>query len=90
MNPKEKAVLDRIKELEDAITKCHEYLETGTHADWSGFRPLFADKTRDGDVLPPHKDWVKSSFLPHIEKALKNAHRILEKLTQKRQDMANK
>ena len=34
MNPKTKAILDRIKRLEEAIAKGHEYLESGKHADW--------------------------------------------------------
>lgn len=37
MNSKTKAVLDRIKRLEEAITKAQEYLESGKHADWRGF-----------------------------------------------------
>ena len=62
MNPKKKAVLDRIKRLEEAITKGREYLESGKHAQWRGFRPLFDAKVRDGKILPPHKDWVKNVF----------------------------
>ena len=41
MNFKKKAVLDRIRHLEDEITKGREYLENGSHAHWQGFRPLF-------------------------------------------------
>jgi hypothetical protein len=81
MNPKKKAVLDRIKHLEDAITKAQEYLESGAHAHWHGFRPLFADKVRDGKELPPHNDWVKNVFLPRQERALRKAERVLEKLS---------
>src|SRR5947209_3675346 len=44
MNAKRKAVLDRIESLEKAISKAREYLETGKHAHWSGFRPLFDRK----------------------------------------------
>jgi len=80
MNSKEKAILDRIKHLEDAISKAREYLETGAHADWSGFRPWFVEKVRDGKVLPPHKDWVKNVFLPRCEKALARAEKTLERL----------
>ncbi len=90
MNPKEKAILDRIKHIEDAIVKGREYLETGAHADWHGFRPLFVDKIRDGKVLPPHKDWVKNAWLPHQEKKLREAHRTLEKLTQKNKERRTK
>jgi len=63
MNAKRKAILDRIKKYEDAIAKGREYLESGDHAHWHGFRPLFAAKVRDGKTLPPHKDWVRNVFL---------------------------
>jgi hypothetical protein len=82
MNLKEKAILERIKHLEDAIAKAREYLESGKHADWHGFRPLFVDKMRNGEALPPHKDWVKNVFLPSREKALRKNQKILENLTQ--------
>ena len=39
MNSKKKAILDRINHFEDAITKGREYLESGEHAQWHGFRP---------------------------------------------------
>ena len=81
MNSKKKAILDRIKHHEDAITKGREYLESGKHAHWHGFRPLFVDKVRDGKMLPPHKDWIKNVFLPREERALKKAEKALEKLT---------
>jgi hypothetical protein len=32
MNSKKKAILDRIKHLEEAIAKGREYLESGSHA----------------------------------------------------------
>ena len=80
MNPNKKAVLDRIKHIEEAITKGREYLESGKHAHWSGFRPLFVRKVRDGKILPPHKDWVKNVFLPRLERALTQAQKVLEKL----------
>jgi hypothetical protein len=78
--PKKIAVLDRIKRLEEAITKGREYLESGKHADWHGFRALFAVRVRDGKTLPPHKDWVKNVFLPRRERALRQAQKALEKL----------
>jgi hypothetical protein len=78
---KKKAVIERIKRLEEAIAKGNEYLESGRHANWIGFRPWFAPKIKDGKVLPPHKDWVKNVFLPRMEKALNRAERILEKLS---------
>jgi len=76
MNSKEKAILDRIKHFEDAIAKGREYLESGKHADWHGFRALFVDKG-----LPPHKDWIKNVFLPRNEKNLSRQQRLLERLT---------
>ena len=78
ISAKRKAVLDRITSLEQAVAKANEYLESGRHADWSGFRPLFARKFRYGEELPPHKDWVKNVFLPRTEKALRHAEKILE------------
>lgn len=80
MNAKRKAVLDRIESLEQDIGRAREYLESGKHADWSGFRPLFVRKLKDGKELPPHKDWVKNVFLPRMEKALNRAEKVLERL----------
>lgn len=80
MNPKRKAILDRIKHLEEAIAKGHKYLESGKHANWTGFRPLFAPKFRNGKELPPHRDWVKNVFIPRMERALDRAERTLERL----------
>jgi hypothetical protein len=80
MNAKRKAVLDRINHLEEAIARGREYLQTGEHAHWHGFRPLFADKVRRGKALPPHEDWVKNVFLPNRERALRHAQEVLEKL----------
>ena len=76
MNSKEKAILDRVKHFEDAIAKGREFLESGKHADWHGFRALFVDKG-----LPPHKDWIKNVFLPRHEKYLSRQHKLLERLT---------
>jgi hypothetical protein len=79
-NSKRKAVLERIGAIEQAISRAKEYLESGKHADWIGFRPLFDSKFRDGKELPPHKDWVKNVFLPREEKALRYAEKVLERL----------
>jgi hypothetical protein len=84
MNPKEKAVRERIKSHEDALVKAKEYLETGAHSNWPGFGALFAPKTKDGRDVPPHKDWVRNVFIPRHEKAIRKAERILERLEQKR------
>ncbi len=80
VDPTRKAILERIRGLEEAITKGNEYLESGTHAHWRGFRPLFVTKARGGKELPPHRDWVKNVFLPRTEKALRQAERALDKL----------
>ena len=80
MNAKRKAVLDRIKRLEEAITKGREYLEYGKHAKWRGFRPLFTAKVRAGKELPPHREWVKNVFLRRRERALKYAKKVLQTL----------
>lgn len=77
---KKQAVVARIKRLEDAINKANEYLDSGKHANWKGFRPLFASKKKAGKELPPHRDWVKNVFLPSAEKALSRAEKVLEKL----------
>ena len=80
MNSKKKAIIARIKEIEEAISKGNGYLRTGEHANWRGFRPLFNSKSRGGKELPPHRDWVKNVFLPGMEKALNRAEKVLEKL----------
>jgi hypothetical protein len=78
MNEKRKAVRERIDSLEQAIAKAREYLESGKHAHWSGFQPLFVRKFKDGKELPPHRDWVKNVFLPRKEKALRRAEKLVE------------
>ncbi len=75
-----KAILDRIKIIEDELEKAHEYLQARAHADWHGFRALFNVKVRDGKVLPPHEDWVKNVFIPGREKAMRKAEKLLDKL----------
>ena len=86
MNSKEKEISERIESLEDTLTKAREYLETGEHAHWHGFRSLFVDKVKDGEVLPPHKDWVKSIFIPRHERALRKAQKRLDALVSKQRD----
>ncbi len=81
MDPKKKAILERIKTLEVGISKGREYLESGAHADWHGFHAVFVPKTRNGKELPPHKDWMRNVFLPRCERALSKAERLLERLT---------
>jgi hypothetical protein len=72
-------LLHRISNIESHITKCREYLETGAHADWRGFRPLFTAKIKDGKKQPPHSDWVRNWLLPRHEKALARAEKMLRK-----------
>jgi len=80
IDSKKKAVMARIKNYEDALAKAYEYLESGAHTDWCGFRPCFAPKIRDGKVMPPHKDWVRNVFIPGREKGIRRAEKILDKM----------
>lgn len=84
MNATPKAILHRVELLEHALIKAREYLESGKHAHWVGFRPLFVRKQRDGKELPPHKDWVEHVFIPSRERALGRAEKALERIGQKR------
>ena len=77
---KKNEIINRITDLEEQVTKAREYLKTGAHAHWSGFRPLFKEKVKDGKILPPHKDWVRNVFIPNREKALIKAEKILERV----------
>lgn len=77
MKAKKKAILERIKAFEEAIIKGREYLESGKHASWQGFRPLFDAKVRSGKAVPPHRDWVKNVFLPKTVRALRHAEKVL-------------
>lgn len=81
MDNKRKSIRDRIQRIEEAITKAHEYLDSGKHADSRDFRPLFNVKLRDGKILPPHKDWVRNVFLRRMERALRRAEKLLDTLT---------
>jgi hypothetical protein len=82
INPKKKAILDRIKHIEEAIAKGREYLENGKNANWHRFQPWFYAKVRDGKKMPPHKDWMKKVFLPRHERALSRAEKALAKLVE--------
>jgi len=79
-NLKKKEILNRISELEEGIDKAREYLQSGAHASWQGFKPFFKEKIRDGNILPPHKDWVKNVFIPSHEKALIKAEKLIDRL----------
>lgn len=78
---KTRAVLERIRSIEDAISRARAYLESGAHADWHAFRPLLVPKVRNGQELPPHADWIRNVFLPRKERALRDAERALERLS---------
>ena len=79
-NANRKAVIERVDSIEQAIARAREYLESGKHAHWTGFRPLFDSKFKNGKELPPHKEWVKNVFLPRKQKALRYAEKVLERL----------
>ena len=80
MDPKIQAVVKHIERIEDAIIKGREYLESGDHADWPGFRSLFHNKVQNGKAAPPHRDWVQNVFLPRSERALRRAEKALQRL----------
>jgi hypothetical protein len=74
-----KAIVEQIYRNEDAISKAKAYLETGANADWWALRPLFVQKRRgNGELLPPHRDWVRNVFIPICERALRNAEKALK------------
>jgi hypothetical protein len=79
---KRKSVAKRVEAIEQDIAKAKEYLQSGKHANWSGFRPWFVRKFKAGKELPPHKDWVKNVFLPGRERALKRAEKLVERFEQ--------
>jgi hypothetical protein len=81
MTAKNNAVTRRIESLEQDLRKAREYLESGKHAGWHGFRPLFTRKRN----LPPHKDWVTNVFIPRREKALAQAEKLLQRLGDREQ-----
>ena len=87
---KRKAILERIASIEEAIVRAREYLESGKHEAWSGFRPLFVTKRANGKELPPHRDWIRTVFIPRKERALIVAERALEMLERKATAQANK
>ena len=75
---KRREVLERIRSLEDAISKARAYLESGAHADWVGFRPMFSRKVLNGVERPPHKNWIRNVYLPRMERSLTRAEKLLE------------
>lgn len=84
MDPKAKALRERIESHEEALVKAKAYLETGAHSNWHGFRALLTPKIKDARKMPPHKDWVRNVFIPRHEKAIRKVERILERLEQER------
>lgn len=82
-DPRKKALLERIKRFEEAVSRAKEYLESGEHAHWEKFKPFLVKKLKDGKELPPHRDWVKKVFLPRYERSLGRAEKLLERLDTK-------
>jgi hypothetical protein len=77
---KRKAIETRMRRIEAAIKLANEYRETGEHADWHGFRPLFVGKFKDGEPCPPHKDWVKNVFVPRCLRQIASDKKALKRL----------
>ena len=77
---KRKSIEARVCQIEASIKLANDYLETGEHADWHGFRPLFMEKYQDGQPCPPHNDWVKNVFLRRCQRQLADAIRALKRL----------
>lgn len=74
----------RISQFEDALRAAREYLDTGAHADWHGFRALFRVKRRDGKVCPPHPDWVKNVFMRGCQRQIERASKALRRIERRR------
>ncbi len=72
-----------ISRVDTAIKLANDYLETGEHADWHGFRPLFVGKFKDGKPCPPHTDRVINFFLRDCRRPLRDASRALERLEER-------
>jgi hypothetical protein len=77
---KRKSIEYRIHKIEAAIKLANEYLETGEHAEWHGFRPLFVDKWKEGKPCPPHKEWVRNVFINRCYRAIADANKALKRL----------
>ncbi len=73
-----KAVTDRIEQIKKNLLIGYEFLATGAHGNWHGFKPLYVEKTKDGIALPPHRDWVKNVFIAELERSLVKAEKKLE------------
>ena len=77
---KKKNIAKRVKSLEEDILKAREYLEVGAHSNWHKFQPIFSRKVKDGKTVPPHKDWVRNVFLPNLERELRKAEELLDRI----------
>ena len=84
MDAKKKTVIERIQSHKEALAKAQEYLETGAHSNWHGFRATFTPKLQNGQVIPPHKSWVANVFIPKYKKAIRDDERKLDRLDIKR------
>ena len=77
---KKRSIENRIRRLEAGIKLANQYLETGEHADWAGFRPLFWYKWKGDEICPPHKDWVKNVVIKRLEREITKANKALKRL----------
>jgi hypothetical protein len=79
---KRAAILDRMERHNEALEKAYEYLASGAHAHWRGFRPLFCPN----ETRLPHLDWVANVFVPRRKGALAQCENALETLAGKAKD----
>ena len=75
------SVMSKIRWCEDQLKLAYRYLEVGEGGDFHIFRPLFSQKLdAGGSVAPPHKDWIRSFFIPRRERALARLVKRLRRL----------
>jgi hypothetical protein len=79
---KRRAILDRMKKLSEALTKANEYLASGAHGHWTGFRPLIGGSC--GRL--PHRVWIANVFIPRRVRALRRCEIALEKVKGRAKD----
>ena len=72
-------IVESIEKHATAVEMAQQYLATGDHAHWHGFRPLFGG-ARD---RAPHPDWVAHVFLRRRSGSLAFYEKLLERLERK-------
>lgn len=73
--------MGKIRWCEEQLDLAYRYLETDEGSDLRIFRPLFSNKLNvSGNVLPPHKDWVKNVFIRRRENAILRLQKLLRRL----------